>query len=283
MASLNAAECFRLTDRGAIAPGYIADILLLDDLEQLTIDRVYKQGKLVAERGAAVEEQFPPRAQDVVELGESLKDSVRIGELHAGHLAIRMASEKAHVIGIIPNQIVTKHLVEEVPVRDGLFRACVEKDFLKMAVIERHHQTGNVGLGIVHGLGLKRGAIASTVAHDSHNLIVAGTNDEDMLVAARTLQRMQGGLVVVADGEVLAALSLPIAGLIADQSAAEVCASLQQLEQALKILEAPTHFQPFLTLSFLALPVIPRLKLTDQGLFDVSRFSHIEVSANSQI
>lgn len=277
MASLNAAECFRLADRGAIAPGYIADFLLLDDLEQLTIDRVYKQGKLVAERGAVVEAQFPQQARVALELGASLRNSVRIGDLQAQYLAIPLSSTKANVIGIIPNKIVTNHLVEEVTVQDGFFRSCTQRDQLKMAVVERHHMTGNVGLGIVKGLGLKKGAIASTVAHDSHNLVVAGTNDEDMLLAAYTLQKLQGGLAVVADGEVLATLSLPIGGLIADLTAGEVCASLQKLEQALRVLEAPTHFQPFLTLSFLALPVIPSLKLTDQGLFDVRRFSHIAV------
>lgn len=277
MATLNAAECFQLMDKGAIAPGYVADFLLLDDLEEVLIHQVYKNGKLVAEQGKVSKDCFPGRTDGVTKMAESLFDSVRINPLDKEQLSIPVHGGKANVIGIIPNKIVTDHLIEEVPALAGFFAPSVEKDLLKMAVIERHHLTGHVGLGIVKGLGLKKGAIASTVAHDSHNLIVAGTNDEDMLVAVEAIKEMQGGLVAVADGTILASLPLPIAGLISDKSADEVCRGLDGLEQALRTLGAPATFQPFLTLSFLALPVIPSLKLTDQGLFDVSRFAHIDV------
>ncbi|MED4586326.1 adenine deaminase [Brevibacillus choshinensis] len=277
MASLNAAECFQLQDKGAIAPGYTADFLLLDNLEEVVIHQVYKNGKLVAEQGTVVEGIFPHRSAKVEKMGEALTDSVQIKPLVTEQLAIPVSSGKAHVIGIIPNKIVTEHLVVDVPTEQGIFVPSVEQDLLKMAVIERHHLTGNVGLGILKGLGLQRGAIASTVAHDSHNLIVAGTNDADMLFAVEAIKEMQGGLVVVDKGKVLASLPLPIAGLISNQRAEDVCRGLDELEHALRELGAPTSFQLFLTLSFLALPVIPSLKLTDQGLFDVNQFIHINV------
>ncbi|MED4782453.1 adenine deaminase [Brevibacillus choshinensis] len=277
MASLNAAECFQLQDKGAIAPGYTADFLLLDNLEEVVIHQVYKNGKLVAEQGTVVEGIFPHRSAKVEKMGEALTDSVQIKLLVTEQLAIPVSSGKAHVIGIIPNKIVTEHLVVDVPTEQGIFVPSVEQDLLKMAVIERHHLTGNVGLGILKGLGLQRGAIASTVAHDSHNLIVAGTNDADMLFAVEAIKEMQGGLVVVDKGKVLASLPLPIAGLISNHRAEDVCRGLDELEHALRELGAPTSFQLFLTLSFLALPVIPSLKLTDQGLFDVNQFIHINV------
>lgn len=277
MASLNAAECFRLHDKGAIAPGYAADFLLLDNLEEVIIHQVYKDGRLVAQQGSVVEGIFPPPSKDAAKMGEALTSSVKIKPLTAEQLAIPVSSGKAHVIGIIPNKIVTEHLLAEVPTEQGAFVPSVEHDLLKMAVIERHHLTGNVGLGIVKGLGLQKGAIASTVAHDSHNLIVAGTNDTDMLAAVEAIEQMQGGLAVVESGKVLATLPLPIAGLISTQKAEDVCRGLDDLEHALRQLEAPTTFQLFLTLSFLALPVIPSLKLTDQGLFDVNQFRHINV------
>lgn len=273
MASLNAAECFRLYDKGAIAPGFTADFLLLDDLEQVVIHQVYKNGRLVAEQGRVVEDMLPPQSAEVAAKAEELTGSVRFKPLTKERFAIPVRNEKAHVIGIIPNKIVTEHLVIEVPTVQGEFVPSVERDLLKMAVIERHHLTGNVGLGIVKGLGLQKGAIASTVAHDSHNLIVAGTNDDDMLFAVKTIESMQGGLVVVEDGKVLAALALPIAGLMSKEKAEVVCQGLDELEHALRTVGAPATFQLFLTLSFLALPVIPSLKLTDQGLFDVQQFA----------
>ncbi|MDF2682257.1 MAG: adenine deaminase [Brevibacillus sp.] len=277
MASLNAAECFQLQDKGAIAPGYTADFLLLDNLEEVVIHQVYKNGRLVAEQGSVVEGIFPQRSVEAAKMGEALTNSVRIKPLFTQQLAIPVMSGKAHVIGIIPNKIVTEHLIIDVPTEQGIFVPSVEQDLLKMAVIERHHLTGNAGLGILKGLGLQRGAIASTVAHDSHNLIVAGTNDADMLFAVEAIKEMQGGLVVVDKGKVLASLPLPIGGLISNQRAEDVCRGLDELEHALRELGAPTTFQLFLTLSFLALPVIPSLKLTDQGLFDVHQFIHINV------
>ncbi|MFC5448819.1 adenine deaminase [Paenibacillus aestuarii] len=278
MASLNTAECFGFTQKGAIAPGYQADMLFIDELEALSITHVFKDGRLVAERGELVD--FPAAASfHAASAAADLTQTVRFADITVQDLHMPLTSSKAHVIGIKPNSLITEPLVEEVDNTGGQFRPSVEQDLLKLAVIERHHHTGNIGLAIVHGFGLKKGAIASTVAHDSHNVIIAGTNDEDMVAAANKLKEMQGGLVVIADGQVLAALPLPIAGLIANSPYQDVYDGLKQLDTALQQIGARDDFNPFLMLSFLALPVIPALKLTDLGLFDVTRFQHILLEA----
>lgn len=181
---------------------------------------------------------------------------------------------------IIPNQLMTYKKVLQVPVESGLFKQDSQQDLLKLAVIERHHGLGTIGLGIVNGFGLRRGAVATTVAHDSHNVIVLGVSDEDMLIAAEELQRMQGGFVIVNEGKVLASLALPIAGLMTDRPAVETTANLHKLHNALHELHPDLDFHLFLTLSFLSLPVIPELKLTDTGLFDVNEFRHISIQAD---
>jgi len=278
MASLNTAECFGFTQKGAIAPGYQADLLFIDELEALSVTHVFKDGRLVAEHGELVD--FPVAASLNAAGGDGdLTQTVRFADITVQDLHMPLTSSKVHVIGIKPNSLITERLVEEVDSTGGQFRPTVEQDLLKLAVIERHHHTGHIGLAIVRGFGLKQGAIASTVAHDSHNVIVAGTNDEDMVAAALKLKEMQGGLVVIADGQVLAALPLPIAGLIASSPYQDVYAGLKQLDAALQQIGARDDFNPFLMLSFLALPVIPALKLTDLGLFDVTRFQHISLGA----
>ena len=182
---------------------------------------------------------------------------------------------------IIPNQIATKKKVMKVPVVNGLFTTSVEQDLLKLAVIERHQSLGTIGLGIVHGFGLKQGAIATTIAHDSHNLIVLGTNDEDMLKASQELERIQGGFAIVQDGQVLASLALPIAGLMTNRPAKETALELSKLHEALHILHPDLDFHLFLTaISCISLPVIPELKLTDSGLFDVIEFKHIPIQVD---
>lgn len=278
MGSLNTAECFGLTEQGAIAPGYKADFLLLDNLEQLAIHAVFKNGKCVVKNGEL--HSFP-----TVELNAKTKQlmgSVHIPTLTKNDFKILIQDVQANIIEVIPNSIVTKHVIEAVKTDDTHhFLTSPENDQLKLAVIERHHHTGNIGLGILKGLGLQAGAIATTVAHDSHNLIIAGVNDEDMLTAAKAIEELQGGLVVVKDGEVLAKLSLPIAGLMSEASYPEVNHELQNINSALVKIGAKTTFNPFLTLSFLALPVIPALKLTDIGLFDINTFTHIPISHHS--
>lgn len=271
MGTINVAECFGLFEKGAIAPGYQADFLLIDSLEDMKIQYVYKNGEVVAKEGEVV--SF---VKESLEIPFHLNKTVSFCDVSEADLQIPLNGTKANLIEIIPNSLLTKHIVEEVLVNEGgMFLPSVEKDQLKIVVIERHHMTGSIGLGIVKGLGLKSGAIASTVAHDSHNLIIAGENDSDILFAAEEIRKMQGGLVVVENGKVLSSIQLPISGLISPLPYQEVYNQLKELNNALKNIGASEHFNPFLTLSFLAIPVIPELKITAQGLFHVGKFEHI--------
>ncbi|WP_289355514.1 adenine deaminase [Paenibacillus sp. S-12] len=276
MASLNAAECFGLHTKGAIAPGYEADFLLLDNLHDLTIAQVYKAGNRVGDNG----QYTGPQLHSAV-IPSQLMKTVHLPDITERDLQIELGNQErhCHIIGINPNSLITTHLVEAVDIENGYFRSSVEKDQLKIAVFERHHHTGCVGLGIVKGFSIQSGAIASTVAHDSHNLVVAGSNDRDMLTAIQALRQMEGGLVVTSGGKVLAAIELPLAGLMAINGYTKVLEDMEQLNEALARIGASQEFNPFVTLSFLCLPVIPELKLTDMGLFDFSSFTHIPVSA----
>ncbi|PFP24605.1 adenine deaminase [Bacillus sp. AFS073361] len=277
MATINAAECFGLENKGAIAPGYKADFFLFDDMNKINIRTVFKDGKAVVNNGQLT---MDLNTQTFVET-ERLRNSVRYHELTEKHFHIPLRTNKANIIEIIPNSLVTRHLIEKVEKNDGgFFQTSITNDQLKLAVIERHHLKNQIGLGIVKGLGLKSGAIATTIAHDSHNLIIAGTTDDDMVMATKAIKEMQGGLVVVNQGEVIASLELSIAGLMSDRPYQEVYSGLKEINLALQKLGANHHFNPFLTLSFLALPVIPELKLTDKGLFLVSKFKHIDLDAN---
>ncbi|WLR53343.1 adenine deaminase [Bacillus tianshenii] len=275
MASLNTAECYSLHNKGAIAPGYDADFLLLDDLETIRIHKVYKSGVLVGKdskyAGPAYERKQPET---------KLISTVHVPEINANDLQIEIGpSQEANIIEIIPNNIVTKHLTETTAVEDGYFVPSIEKDQLKLVVVERHKLTGNIGLGIVKGFGLTEGAIATTIAHDSHNIVATGTNDEDILTAINTLQEMNGGLVIIHNGKVTASLSLQLSGLMSINDYQTVNKGLGEIKQALAQLGYKGEFNPFLTLSFLTLPVIPALKLTDLGLFNVNQFKHIDVKA----
>ena len=277
MATINAAECFGLEEKGAIAPGYKADFILLNDLETITINQVYKDGIAVVRDGMLTKY---PSDRTIYET-DLLKNTVHFAEITVNQLSIPLKMNKANIIEIIPNSLVTKHVIGNVTTcQNGFFQPSVTDDQLKLAVIERHHMTKQIGLGIVKGLGLKSGAIATTIAHDSHNLIIAGTNDQDIIAAAKAVKDMHGGLVVVNKGEIIAQLELSIAGLMSDRPFQEVYASLTHIHSALEKLGASKHFNPFLTLSFLALPVIPELKLTDKGLFQVSKFEHIGIDIN---
>jgi adenine deaminase len=281
MATINVAECFGLDNKGAIAPGYKADFLLLDDLEKVRISAVFKDGKAVVENQKLVMEITSPVLPNEM---ASITSTVRFHELTANHFDIVLPSASANIIEIIPNSLVTKHVIEEVVIDQcGKFHPATSADQLKLAVIERHQLTGNIGLGIVKGLGLKSGAIATTIAHDSHNLIVAGTNDQDMLAAANAIKDIQGGMVVVNHGKVVSSLELSIAGLMTDLPYQAVYSRLMDLNRALDELGASSLFNPFLTLSFLSLPVIPELKLTDKGLFQVSKFKHISIEVESDL
>ena len=278
MVTLNAAERFRLWDRGAVAPGYRADLAILDNLENLNVEMVFSGGQLVAENG----EMLPVRPPEAVaapplrlcpwSFGPG-QASVKV-DWEGLSLAIPIEGDRVRVIGVVEGQIVTEPLELPMKRESGLAVADVERDILKLAVIERHHATGNVGLGFVKGMGLRRGALASTVAHDSHNLIVVGTNDADMTAAARAVAKMGGGLATVSDGQVVGQLPLPVAGLMSEEPLETVRHAMDGLLAAAHDLGSPLH-NPFMTLSFLALPVIPTLKLTDKGLVDVNKFDFV--------
>jgi adenine deaminase len=266
MASLNPALWHGLRDFGSLAPGYQADVLVLPDLESFLPETVLKAGREVGE----IERPEVP---------EWVKHTVRIRPLSTNEFAIPWEGDgQARVIGIVPGQIVTESLVEEPKILNGRAVADAERDLLKIAVIERHLGTGRVGLGLVRGFGLGRGALASTVAHDAHNAVVVGVKDDDMLRAVRRLAETGGGVVVIDGGIVRAELKLPVAGLLSDESFEDVIAASRACVEAAHELgcELPSPFQ---TMAFLALSVIPKLKITDRGLVDVDRFELVPLRA----
>jgi adenine deaminase len=267
MATINPAEYFRLHGRGAIAPGYMANFITITDLTKLEIDTVFYKGKPVAKQGRPL--FLPP----LVTL--ELKDTVRLKSPTVKSLRIAATGETHPVIEIVPGQIVTRKAVEKVKVVDGAVASDVDRDILKLVVVERHKASGNIGLGLVKGFGLKKGALASSVAHDSHNIIAVGTDDFEILKAIEEIRTLQGGLVVCVNLEVLASLPLPIAGLLSPEPLDVVVSQYEKMEKAAASLgNLPPA--PFAVLSFLALPVIPELRLTDLGLVDVAEFKLIK-------
>lgn len=277
MASINAATCYRIPQTGAVVPGFRADFSITDNLENLKMEQVYKQGALVAQ-----DQKITLRVRtDKCHPKDAIVSSVHIPELKPDNLAIQMNGlTKANIIKVSPGSVVTEHLVEKVDVTDDLFQINVEKDQLKIAVIERHNHLDSMAVGVIKGLQLQQGAIATTVAHDSHNLICVGTNDSDMLAAMDTIKKMQGGIVVVNNGCIEASLTLEIAGLITSRTAGEVMIDLERLQEVIKTNAPACEFNPFLALSFMSLVVIPELKISDKGLFQFSSFDFIEVPAN---
>jgi len=265
LASYNTAQYFRLYDRGAIAPGFIADLVVLDDLDTFQVESVYKDGKLVAQHGGVLGDL--PSGDFTAITG-----TVRIGDIDESAFRIAGRPGLVEVIGIEAGQITTKHLQAVAPIKNGELVADPGRDLLKLVVIERHHASGSTGLGLVKGLGLRKGALASSVAHDAHNLVIAGASDSDMLRAARVLEEMGGGFACVVDGEVRASVPLPLGGLVSPLPAAELVQQLAALDAAAAELGC-TLDHPCMTLSFLSLSVIPSLKLTDQGLIDVETFT----------
>jgi adenine deaminase len=250
---------------GAIAPGYQADLLLLPDLERFEPELVLKRGRTVDEI-------------ERVEVPEWVKRTVRIRPLAARDLAVPWEGGAARVIGVVPDQIVTEALVEEPAVADGHIVADPERDLAKIAVVERHLATGRIGLGLVRGFGLRAGALASTIAHDAHNIVVVGMTDADMHHAVLRLAELGGGIIVVADGTVEAELPLPVAGLLSDRPLAEVVEATRACIGAARALGCDVP-SPFQSLAFLALSVIPSLKITDRGLVDVDRFELVSLQA----
>ena len=274
MATLNPAECYGLKTKGAIAPGYIADFLILDSLHDFKISSVYKNGILVVKNNSLIN-----KTDDYFEI--NIKTTINIPNLTKKHFNISLQNKSViNVIEIIPNSLKTNHIKIDVSTlsNQSEFTPCTEKDLLKIGVIERHNNTKNIGLGVVKGLKLNSGAIATTIAHDSHNLIVCGTNDDDMILACNKIKEIGGGIVIVNEGNLISHLKLEIGGLITNRSTEEVINDLSKLHLEIKKLCPSINFNPFLTLSFLSLPVIPEIKITDKGVFDVNNFKFINVA-----
>jgi adenine deaminase len=269
MATINPARHFGLKRKGAVLPGYDADLIIIDSFDDFTVEMVFKQGKLVAKGDTCV---IPFKSS----YQEQTKRTVRIRSVTKQDIRIKAATGHARVIELIPDQIETRHSVLPVSEQGGFVFSDPERDILKLIVIERHKASGNIGLGLVKGFGLRSGAIAGTVAHDSHNIIAAGISDDDILVAVSEIRKLQGGLVVVHNKKVLAEIPLPVAGLISDKPLSYVVKKLAEIEAAVNELGVRIK-HPFGTLSFLALPVIPELKLTDMGLVDVNQFKFVEL------
>ncbi len=272
MATLNPSEYFGLYDRGAIAPGRRADLMVFSNLQAPVAEQVYRHGKLAAENGAVLpwERKQKPSV---------LRSSMNV-DWSKVNLEIPLQGRQVRIIEAIPDQILTHHVIEETPQHEGKVTADTERDLLKIAVIERHLATGNVGKGLVRGIGLKRGAIAGTVAHDHHNIVVIGADDESMMRAVQAIAATQGGMAAVDGDTVLAQLPLPIAGLMSDQPIEKVREQMDEMLRAGHQLGSTLH-DPFMAMSFLALPVIPSLKITDQGLVDVEQFRLVSLFADT--
>lgn len=269
MASINTAEYFKIQNVGAIAPGYKADMIVLENLIDFKPKQVFKDGNLVAENGILT------KSLDENEL-PLIRGSVNVKWIEYDDFKIKAPADTVKAIEIIPNQLLTKAVSEKVKITDGYAQSNIENDVLKIIVIERHRASGNIGKGFVKGFGLKEGAMASTVAHDSHNMIIIGTNDEDMYKAAVELVKSQGGKVIVNKGQVLSKLALPIAGLMSDKDFEFVIQKSEELDSAAKSIGCKIN-DPFMTMSFLSLSVIPEIKITDKGVVDVLQSKFIDI------
>jgi adenine deaminase len=270
MATINPASYFGLNHRGAIAPGKDADLLVFSDISDPVIEEVYSKGIKAAENGEVDDSVIWPEETDVAS-----SMNVKKGEVD---LSIPAGSGALLVIEVVPGQILTRKYTCRAKVANGMAVQDISQDILKIAVIERHKGTGNIGKGFVKGFNLKKGAIASSVAHDSHNIIVAGTNDTDMKAASDAVIKMGGGLAASCDGKICSALSLPVAGLMSNEPVEKICEKMKSLISAAHYLGSSLD-DPYMTLSFLALPVIPELKITDKGLVDVGRFRIVSLFA----
>jgi len=271
MVTINVSNYYGLKNVGAVAPGYNADLVIFDDLQNIQVQSVFAAGKKVQ----------PERTREAVNVLDQkgkypeVYKSVNV-DLEKLSFAMPAKSEKARVIKIVKNELITEKAVLNIKIQDGFALADPKRDIIKLAVVERHHHTGNVGRGFVQGIGLKRGALASTIGHDSHNITVLGVSDDDMMLAVKTIAKQQGGIAVVADGKVLATLVLDFAGLMSGADAVTVADSFSVLLKEAKKLGVQVD-DPFMFMSFLALPVIPHLKISDLGLVDVDNFCKIDL------
>ncbi|HWP68409.1 MAG TPA: adenine deaminase C-terminal domain-containing protein, partial [Rectinemataceae bacterium] len=257
IASSNAARWFGMKGVGAVAPGYKADFVVFSSLKDFRAEMVFRRGRLVARDGALID-NFPPRQT-------ALRDSVNIKWLTAGDFLIPDKGKSVRILEARQDSIITGHLVEMPTVREGYCVSDSSRDIVKIFVIERHSGSGRIGKGFIKGLGLKRGAIGGTISHDSHNMIIAGMDDASIFKAARHLNKIKGGLVFAVGDEILLDLPLPVAGLMSDRDAEYVIEKLRAFEELFGR-EGLTNRSPLMTLSFMALPVIPSLKITDAGL-----------------
>lgn len=275
MATLNSCECYNLKNKGAIAPGYIADLVVIDNLEDFNILKVFKEGNLVGEMGEALLET---REYD----SKAMHDSVNIKKVSLEDLDIKIDGTLANVIKVIEGSLVTEKSIRAVKSEDGKFKYSND-GILKLVVVERHKMTGNIGLGLIENFNLKNGAIGSTIGHDSHNMIVIGDNDKDILTAIEELERVGGGITLVANGSVQKTLPLEIGGIMTSSPVKSTIKALKEMiDLAYNKLGVNKGIDPFMTLAFMALPVIPKLKLTDMGLFDVEQFKFIDVNAEEK-
>ncbi|MDD6270061.1 MAG: adenine deaminase [Oscillospiraceae bacterium] len=267
MATIQAAQCFGLKGVGAVAPGYAANLLVLDNLDEIKINEVYYYGSKVCENGRVIEFESPVISGP---LRESVLSSFRMPVLSADNFMLTPHTGKCRTIGVIPGQLITEELFFDIDfsINNGID---TNRDLLKLAVCERHHNTGHIGLGFIHGIGLKQGAIASSVSHDSHNLIIIGASEEDMAIAGNRIREIGGGNVVVKEGRIIAEMPLPIAGLMSDQSAECAASQNYKVRNAVYEVGVPKDIEPFMNMAFVSLPVIPSLKMTTMGLIDVNR------------
>lgn len=273
--TINPARHYGLEHLGAVVPHRLATLTILDDLEQCRVCRVYQSGKLIYADGQVFE------LEEEVRRPKMMRSSINVHWIEPGDFAIAAPGEGefgVHVIEVLEDRIDTQRSIEKLTAVGGQLHADPKRDLCKLAVVERHMASGNVGLGFVRGFGFTDGAIASSVSHDSHNLIIAGTNDHDMYTAAVHIVKMRGGFCAVKNGQVLAEVPLPIAGLMSTENAETLSGQIRRLHEAVKIIDGKLR-RPFMALSFLSLSVIGELKLTDQGLVDVDRFDLINLIA----
>ena len=276
MATINAAQCCQLTDRGAIAPGLRADLVIFSDLAQPEIEATYIEGKLVAEKGT-----YLPTVKRIST--EKVQSSVHIDKFRKEQLKLNLTSDKARAIEVSPQEALTNEAIVSVKRDDqGQFVFDPKQDVTKITVIERHHNTGNAFVGLLKGYGVKKGAIGLSIAHDSHNLIVTGTNDEDMAAAVKTLKEQEGGVVLIESGKIIGNMALPIAGLMSDLTGEKVAQQEAKINRlAHEVLGVSNSVDPIMTLGFMSLAVIPNLKITDIGLVDVTKFEIVPVSVEA--
>jgi len=269
MATINAAEYFGLKNLGAILPGYLADIIIFDDLKKMNIKMVFKNGVLVSKEGQIID-------GIIKEYKEKLRGTINVRWIEHDDFALKAETKKARVINVIPNEIITKMSIENVKGDGGYVSSDTERDILKIAVIERHMASGRIAKGLVRGFKLKKGAIASSISHDSHNIVVIGTHDGDMYEAAVGVVKMQGGITAALNGQILESLPLPVAGLMSDRSADFVKTKIKRLKEVARYLGSDLP-DPFMAMSFLTLPPIPEIKITDRGIIDANKFKVVDL------